>query len=426
MREQLDAATPSDPLTWPPLLAGDDAASARAAVDAIAAELTTPPADPSLAGGSAGIAVFWAFLGRVAAAEGDDARAVYAGEHAWEALDAAIDQMAKATMDAGLYAGLTGVAWAAELLHGDDGDDDAEEIDALLLRWLDRSPWTDPYDLVSGLAGAGVYALERMRRRDPGPRKAAQTCLARIVDRLEELAQKRPEGITWRTPPEQIPLSQQAPEGYDNLGVAHGVPGIVALLAGTIAAGVEVRRASALLEGAVRWVLAHDAPGGFPPWVGPGVAPQGSRVAWCYGDPGVAAALSLAARAAGEPAWERAALTVARRAAARPFAESGIVDAGLCHGAAGVAHVLARLAGAYGDEALADAARELFARTLAMRRPGEGVAGFPAWTLLEGAPGGRWNAVPGLLDGAAGVGLALLAATSTVAPEWDRFLLVST
>src|SRR5262249_10430548 len=162
--------------------------------------------------------------------------------------------------------------------------------------------------------------------------------------------------------PVLIPPGQHAPEGYDNLGLAHGVPGVVALLAGTVAAGVEVRRASALLEGAVRWVLAHDAPGGFPTWVGPGIAPQGSRVAWCYGDPGVAAALSLAARVAGEPAWDRAARAVARRAAARPFAESGIVDTGLCHGAAGVAHVLARIARAYGDETLADTARELFAR----------------------------------------------------------------
>ncbi len=410
----------------PPLLTGPAAAEARAAVGAIAAALDAPLTEPSLAGGSAGLALFWAFLGRVAAAEGDPAEAARAGSRAEAALDAALDQVATTPMGVGLFSGFLGVAWVVELLRGEDeGEDPSEAIDAALLEWLAQSPWPHPYNLVSGLAGAGVYALERARRRDPGPRRAAAACLARIVDILEELARPRREGIAWHTPASLVPRHQRAPEGYDNLGLAHGVPGVVALLAAMIGADVEVRRASLMLEGAVRWVLAEDTPAGFPTWVGPGLAPQGSRVAWCYGDPGVAAALSLAGRAAGEPAWERAALRVARRSAATPWAESGIVDAGLCHGAAGAAHVLARIARTHGDEPLASAARALFARALAMRVPGEGVAGFPARIFPEGTPGGRWQADPGLLCGAVGVGLALLAATSTIAPAWDRILLVS-
>jgi hypothetical protein len=37
----------------------------------------------------------------------------------------------------------------------------------------------------------------------------------------------------------------------------------------------------------------------------------------------------------------------------------------------------------------------------------------------------RWDADPGLLTGAAGIALALDAATSNREPEWDRFMLVS-
>jgi lantibiotic modifying enzyme len=409
-----------------PLLEGDAAAEARVVVDAIAAELGAPVADPSLAGGSAGIAVFWAFLAKVAAAEGHHAQAARAGELAAVALDAALDTVARVPMNAGLFSGFTGVAWAVEQLRNEDErEDPGEEVDAALLGWLGQSPWSHAYDLVSGLAGVGVYALERMRCPEPGPRGAAATCLARVVDRLEELAQHRPEGMAWHTPSRLVPAQQGAPEGYDDLGLAHGVPGVVALLAAMIGAGVETRRASVLLDGAVRWVLAQDTPRGFRAWAGPGVVHQGFRVAWCYGDLGVAAALTLAAHAADEPAWERVGLAVARRAAAKPFAESGIVDAGLCHGAAGVAHVLGRIAHRSGDQALADAARALFARTLAMRLPGEGAAGFPARIFPDDAPGGRWQADPGLLCGAAGVGLALLAATSTIAPAWDRVLLIS-
>jgi hypothetical protein len=36
-----------------------------------------------------------------------------------------------------------------------------------------------------------------------------------------------------------------------------------------------------------------------------------------------------------------------------------------------------------------------------------------------------WRAEPGLLTGTAGVGLALLAATTPIEPAWDRALLVA-
>jgi hypothetical protein len=52
------------------------------------------------------------------------------------------------------------------------------------------------------------------------------------------------------------------------------------------------------------------------------------------------------------------------------------------------------------------------------------VAGFLAWAKTDASPG-SWQAAPGFLTGAAGVALALLAATSAVEPAWDRALLAS-
>ncbi|HEX7277236.1 MAG TPA: lanthionine synthetase LanC family protein, partial [Acidimicrobiales bacterium] len=92
----------------------------------------------------------------------------------------------------------------------------------------------------------------------------------------------------------------------------------------------------------------------------------------------------------------------AAAAAARPIQDAGVVDAGLCHGAAGLLHVSNRLYQATGDERQAAAARRWLE---------------PALTLpVAGA---------GFLEGRAGVGLALLAATTDVEPEWDRILLLS-
>src|SRR4029079_16935527 len=106
--------------------------------------------------------------------------------------------------------------------EGEEDEDPIQEIDEALLAPLARSPWLGEYDLIGGLAGLGVYALERL------PRPAARTLLERVVDRLAELSEEMEEGAAWFTPPERLPEWQREihTKGYYNLGVAHGLPGV--------------------------------------------------------------------------------------------------------------------------------------------------------------------------------------------------------
>jgi hypothetical protein len=67
-----------------------------------------------------------------------------------------------------------------------------------------------------------------------------------------------------------------------------------------------------------------------------------------------------------------------------------------------------------------------------LRRRGTGVAGFrnfmPSWMRsflgVPDYPAG-WVGLPGFANGSAGVGLALLAATTDAGAAWDRALLLS-
>ena len=375
----------------------------------------------SLAGGRAGLAVFYAYLAIARRSKSDRSAA-------FRFLDQARVALGSVTMPPSLHSGFTGVAWAMEHLErrlgASDGDEARAAVDDALLDLLGRSPWRHDYDLMNGLVGFGVYALERL------PRRAAAACLRRVVDRLEETAERGPRGTSWLTRPELLSPTQlaQVPHGYYNLGLAHGVPAVIALLGSAYAAGVARRKARALLGGAVAWLDAQRLPAGagsvFPVMVQPGVAPPASRPGWCYGDTGIAAALLLAARCVGQPAWERRALDIALRAAERPPEECGVVDACLCHGAAGIGHLFNRMFQATGEERLGEAARRWLGRALELRRPGRAIAGFP--TRDRGGDGAMtWVAEPGLLTGAAGVALALLAATTPIEPSWDRMLLVN-
>jgi hypothetical protein len=321
----------------------------------------------------------------------------------------------------GLYGGAARVAFAVgHLSAGEDADLACEMIERSLLRFLDQP--TDSYDLISGLVGIAVPVLQRIADGKLSP--SSEPLARNVLDQLERLAQPMDHGLAWHTPPELLPPWQrlQAPEGYNNLGLAHGIPGVIAILARYLTAGVDVPRARLLLDGAVdylRSVAAPEAGNRYTAWIP--ARPGGiCRVAWCYGDLGVAVALLSAAAATGRDDWRRDALELAHGMAARPFESSQVIDAGLCHGAAGVAHLFNRLAQATGDPAFAKAADAWFDHTLAIRRP-DGLAGFPRALYNDGNP--AWEPSADLLNGAIGVALALHAAISPIEPAWDQLLL---
>jgi len=322
-----------------------------------------------------------------------------------------------------LFSGFCGIAWTATHLHRRQGfpadDDPAEPLDEIVHQMVESTPWTQDYDLVAGLVGFGVYAAERL------PGSHAEACLENIVHRLAELAEHRPEGVTWLTPPHMLPPqhSQHHPAGYYNLGVAHGIPGVIVILATASAAGIARDVATSLLEGAVDWMLAQQQPAAagtrFPAWVYPGTPPGESRLAWCYGDPGVAGALLCAARCCGRDDWRDTAIAIGLDAAEVSLEASGVVDPPLCHGAAGLGHIFNRIHQVTSDERLAAASRRWFEQVLVLRRSDNDVAGFFCWE------GEREIPSPGFLTGTAGIGLALLSAVAPIFPAWDRLLLQS-
>jgi hypothetical protein len=377
--------------------------------------------------GASGLAVFFAYL-----AEGLEEPKHEATARRF--LEQAMALAEKEPMLPSLYHGLAGLGWAAthlrDWLHWPELEATAADIDETLLDYLHQPVWQEDYGLMSGLVGLGVYALERLTPGAEATRLAAVECLECVIGHLAALAEHKPDGATWWRGPERLTLHgrKKVPDGWWDVGLGDGVSGVVALLARACAAGVAVDRARPLLDEAARWVLAQEAPDGPPEGFPYGIRPSRpqrnwTRESWAYGDPGVAVALLGAARSVGEPAWEERARIAALRATTRPPDRTRIFDAGLCIGAAGLGHLFNRVSQVWDEPRLAERSRFWFERALTMRRPGQGVAGYAAW-LPDVNDEESWVDHPGILLGAAGIALALLAAATPFEPAWDRMMLV--
>ena len=398
----------------PALLSDELASRAREALDALSTALSalapTPPDEPSLAVGAAGLALAHAYLGPLFPGRGHE-------DGAAAALVRAARQLETRRVAPWLFQGMAGVAWVQEhLAAAEEGADDAgDEVD-VRLREVVEAARPLPFEWMHGIAGLAVYARERASR--PSGRALLEAISARLVTS----ASASEEGTFWMTDPAWAP-PQMGTEAHVNLGFAHGDPGAITALACAVQSEAASPRARDVLASACRWLVAQRLDASNDAWFGvSSSAHTPSKTAWCYGDPGVAWSLLVAGRALGDDAICGEAVAIAKHAAARSFEATRVKDAAFCHGAAGLAHVFHRMYRATGDVPLADAARAWLSRTLSMRATQGGFAGFRAWAPT--APGVfAWRDDPSLLNGAAGIALVLAGALEPASLDWDRALL---
>lgn len=402
-----------DQAPWQPLLSGSDRSHAlervREIADALKEQLEQHDY-PALAGGLGGFSLFYSYCDAVFDDRGY-------GELASQLLQRTVTQAAAGGLAVGLFGGYAGIGWLCDHVGvNEDGSDANAPFDRLILDGL--ASWEGEYDLINGLVGLGVYGLERAGLG------AGPAIVARVVELLASAAVRIDGGRTWFTPAERlVPWQRERyPSGYYNLGLAHGVPGIASLLVRVEQVGHT--QLGSLIDDCLAWIAAQARSGADAQY--PAVALTShreppTRSGWCYGDPGIAAMFVSAGLRRRQARWIDLGVELARGVAVRSAEDAGCGDAGLCHGSAGLGHILNRIFQATGDEEVAAGARRWIGLALAQRDEG-GIAGYREAEPMAGEL--HWEESAGLLTGAAGTGLALLAAASDVHPDWDRLLLL--
>src|SRR5580692_4053455 len=391
---------------------------------------------PSLAQGDAGIALTCAYLDAWWPDEGWD----QAG-HSYLST-AAVAAENSPQLSPAMFGGLTGLALAAwSLSRGATRYRNlmAALENALLPNVMTQAEGWDPpimdgmsfgqFDVISGLAGIGAYLL--LRREQPGAGAALESVLRSLVA-LASDSGSRPR---WWTPAHLLGDEEMAalyPNGNLNCGLAHGIPGPLALMALALADGIGVPGIEEAVDRLAGWIVGHRADDGWgvnwpyaisltqeglPDRGAPTDGP--SRAAWCYGAPGVARALWLAGVARNRPEWGNLAIEAMEAVYQRPIAARQIDSPTFCHGVAGLLQITLRFANNTGLPVFTNAACDLTEQLLSAYEP-DSLLGYRNWE-----PGGTRVDQPGLLDGAPGVLLALLAAATDVEPSWDRAFLLS-
>jgi hypothetical protein len=389
---------------------------------------------PTLAQGDAGLALTCAYLDAFWANEGWDRIG-----HNYLAT-AAVGAENMPQLSTGMFGGLAGLALSGWLLSrgGTRYRNLLSTLDAALLAQveadglagatMDGMPFGQ-FDVISGLAGIGAYLL--LRREQPGAVRAVESVLRFLVN-LASDDRGRP---CWWTPAHLLGDEEMAvayPHGNLNCGLAHGIPGPLAVMALALLHGTRVLGLEDAIDRLVDWLLAHRADdgwgvnwpyavsltqGGHPDR---GAATDGpSRAAWCYGAPGVARALWLAGVSRDRSDWRNLAVEAMKAVYRRPMAARHIDSPTFCHGVAGLLQITLRFANDTALPVFTDAAAELAEWLLSAYEP-DSLLGYRNWE-----PGGTRVDQPGLLDGAPGVLLALLAASTDVEPSWDRAFLLS-
>jgi len=316
--------------------------------------------------------------------------------------------------------GLAGYGWLLELLLSEQDDDYDpvfnQEIENFLIADIRRhDKWSGDIEFVLGLSGVAAFAARRYQNH-----KKSELYLA-IVDAFEKIAiYETDSACSWSTPAHSLyRFDKTHPEKPEyNLGLAHGVPAVICALLPAIEHSEINLQAKKLVSDACNWLISQalsinpersffsHCSGDHHP----------SRLGWCYGDLTIALTLARAGKALARPDLTSFAQRVAIHAASRDAKDAMVVDAGLCHGSAGLMLIFQLLNTLIPHPALARASNHWCEHTLKRYRE-NGIQGLYAYKS------GQYVLEYGLLEGLSGIGLCLLA-NQGVSPDWaDAFLL---
>lgn len=321
--------------------------------------------------------------------------------------------------------GLSGIGWFFQYIINEKILDQ-KDVDELLIQ-IDKVAYNSAlkslkqynHDFLHGATGNAVYLLERVDKN-----KDVRQYLSEILRGLQKISKKDKKGIYW----EESMFYTNDNQGVINLSLSHGLASKIILLSKLYNQKINTKIVKELLEGSIKFMLKckfkQENTFLFPTIAESNNHSNFSRLAWCYGDLGISIALWQAGVALQNENIKQEAINVCLHTTKRRTREeTGVVDAGICHGTAGIAHIYNRMYRNTGRNEFKEAENYWVEETLKIATFKDGLAGYKSYQSEEF---GGWKNDYGFLEGISGIALVLDSHLHPeIEPTWDRCLLLS-
>ena len=315
--------------------------------------------------------------------------------------------------------GFSGILYLFEFLRENDIIDlDISGIQQILEKYIVARMRQDikqqNFDFMHGAIGVGLYFLKR---------KTNPEYIHELVEFLYSIAEKDNDNhiFKWKS----VIDDEKNLSGY-NISLSHGMSSIIIFLSRVILNGIKDEKVFEVLSCTVSYILAQQIDfmqygSCFPIYsLESSDNVLKSRLAWCYGDLGIGMSLLQAGKAIDNKEWKEKGLEILLKSTKRrSYQDSFVVEAGICHGSAGIELIFRRMYLEMGLDEFNDASKYWITKTLDFSQFEDGLAGYK--TLFKDT----WICEYSLLAGISGIGLVLLSYLENSTQDWDEMLLLS-
>lgn len=275
-------------------------------------------------------------------------------------------------------------------------------------------------DPLHGAIGIGMYFLKRKQYHH----------VETLIDRLDEIKIATDNEVKWK---KQNLLNRN--EFTFDFGLAHGSAGVIRFLLNCHNLGIRQRICEKLIKGSINFMFnniqSRDRATSFFPSAIPCDVyksgqnkPLSSRLAWCYGDLTILFTLYVAAEKLSlQPLQNDCINYLMETTKRKSFDETNVVDAGFCHGSAGIAYVYWKLWNVTGLEKFKQEADYWYGKTLEFDPDLSDKLGYSY--LIGNFEGRGFKECDDVLEGNCGVALSLLCYLYPASADWDECMLLS-
>lgn len=319
--------------------------------------------------------------------------------------------------------GATGIMWLLNYFKKEKAfilnfEKQLTTYDNLLLKKIDE--YTDDLDPMHGLLSIGNYLLLRKTT-------IAKKSLIKILNRIDLNKIETNIGITWENSKDD---SEKGTLKHINFGYAHGILCILYFVSKLATNGIESKKCQELFEKGICYFLSFmnmSYKTYFPNRIQQNKILRNNRVAYCYGDLGIACGLTVI----GQDRKDTKLLKIAKQVALNIAIVSikhidDIDDIGLCHGAAGNGYLFYKLYKAYGVDILQEACIVQYQKLLSLKEEGFGIGGLRSIDFDVIKKQFYKKNDSGFITGTSGVGLSIITYLRQEKEiDWDKILYLS-